>query len=597
MKHIVVASNGSDQSGTGSVANPFATLEAALQYAEPGAQVLLRGGNYLQSARLTVGGTPDAPLIITAYDDEPPCLLGQLDRPTILQLAAPNLVVEGISFCSNQPSADRYPWIHVTAAAQNATLRNITVTRPGRMVELYKAGWKDYGIVVEGEHVTLDGCRVAGMCKGIHLKGKCLGVTVVNCHVGPTIQSNLVIGTSYGVVRGALIAHNLLEGSYQEDGIQFMPDYDAPQIKEDVSNLGTVVYHNVIRSCNENAIDLKGAGLVVLDSNILYNIVGSNDGAVQWNRRAMGAITRGARTSSRRLIERNNVIFNNSSGTRLLSEWKIYNNVFLWNNLDYTGPGSRYMNNVNPPFCGVEQTEGNVLGAAVKNNIIGMHNSADVALLMLPNSRIECDYNLYLGGRWLAKHTRRPTLFTDLAEWQAAQQEMKWPGADEHSLIAPGLAGVRFTNVAEPPRHEHTAYDFSITERSPAYRRGGPLTYTTGAGHSQRLTVQDAGYFTTWFGRQDPDLPEEAIWLNNERYAITGVSYESNTLELNRPVTWQADQPVFWGAAQPHIGLQSPEFSKPLHKSTLRLALELEVNTEMVETLRTLLKDAKVVVG
>src|SRR4029453_12391905 len=134
---------------------------------------------------------------------------------------------------------------------------------------------------------------------------------------------------------GALIAANLLEGSYREDGIQFMPNLTLADSTADISNLGTIIYGNVIRDCNENAVDLKGAGQIVLDGNIVYRICGSNNGGPDWNRRSICAVMRGARASSRQVIERNNVIFNSASGSYLLDEWKHYNNVMLWNNFDF----------------------------------------------------------------------------------------------------------------------------------------------------------------------------------------------------------------------------------------------------------------------
>jgi len=49
---IYVATNGNDQSGTGSINQPFRTINRALQVANPGDKIILRGGIYNERIRI-----------------------------------------------------------------------------------------------------------------------------------------------------------------------------------------------------------------------------------------------------------------------------------------------------------------------------------------------------------------------------------------------------------------------------------------------------------------------------------------------------------------------------------------------------------------
>ena len=93
---FVIAPGGDDR-GAGTVSEPLATVAEASRRASPGDLVLLRGGEYRQSARITRGGSVDAPITFAAYPGERPIFDGSglaLDSgEAIIAVAATSHVV------------------------------------------------------------------------------------------------------------------------------------------------------------------------------------------------------------------------------------------------------------------------------------------------------------------------------------------------------------------------------------------------------------------------------------------------------------------------------------------------------------------------
>jgi len=624
MKSIIVAPNGSDINSAGTELDPFATVEYALKRAEPGDQILIREGEYSESPIISKSGTAMAPITIAAYEDEEPFFVGSRDRSNIFLIDASYVVLENLNLNLVNPSKDKTAWVVITSKASRVTMRMCTLVRPLTDAQLDAAArqreWNDMGIVIEGDNVTIDSCRLAGMFKGVHIKGQCKSPTVTHCYIGPTVQSNIVLGTSKGMTRGALIAFNVLEKSYIEDGIQFIQDFDYKAdsgrtatpaekalMEKDISNIGTIVYRNVIRNHNDNAIDLKGAGDVVIDGNVFYDIKGSNNGPLGsdkkpgWNREARGAIGRGARTSCRQVIVRNNVVYNCNAGIALFDQWKLYNNVILWNNIDAIGGQEDW---VRPNFCGIDQSKGLVMAGSMKNNVIGFHKVADIALPLAHKNDIDIDYNLYAGGRWINRQTKQPTRLNTLESWQTALRTVGFKGYDQHSSVVQSAVALQFVNLlAQPTTRSHEVYDFNSARTSPAYQSGGPLTFTTSAGSGAVVPVKDAGYFTDWFGRTD--VPDELVYMNGKEYKVVKVDYEQNTIKLNKDAEWTANTPVFWGAEKPNRGLQprdiisgppDPDPDPEPQLVPVELQLELSVNSDIADRIRALLTTATITV-
>jgi len=71
-----VATNGT-AGGTGTIGNPFGSIQSAVSAAGPGDTVYLRGGKYREAISITgLNGTSSNPVVFAAYPGEMPILSG-----------------------------------------------------------------------------------------------------------------------------------------------------------------------------------------------------------------------------------------------------------------------------------------------------------------------------------------------------------------------------------------------------------------------------------------------------------------------------------------------------------------------------------------
>jgi hypothetical protein len=122
-------------------------------------------------------------------------------------------------------------------------------------------------------------------------------------------------------------------------------------------------------------------------------------------------------------------------------------------------------------------------------------------------------------------------------------------GKEAHSFTAnPG-----FVNAPEKPVGLHTEFDFHLRTDSPARDAGGPLTTTVGSGSGKQIQVKDAGYFYDGYGVTDGDLIRIG---QNSPVRITLVNYGTNTITVDRSVSWQSGDWVTlpYNGAAPDLG-------------------------------------------
>jgi hypothetical protein len=454
------------------------TLTAILKAAQPGDTIQLSGGNYPGTYDLRIPG-----ITLEPVPNESPKFTGPA-----------------------KPVAGTKPvWLKIWPTAKGTALLNLKLERLG---DITKAkAFNDWGIVVSAPNVTVKGCWLSGMTKGIQIEGKAsTGVTIISNTIDPTYQANIVVGTSYGVVRGLLIIGNVLRNSYIEDGIQFVQDFsEGVDQLTDVSNIGAIVYGNTIEDQAENAIDLKGAAQIVIAENKIRRIAGSNDGPLPpagWNHKSPMSIMHGANASRGqvcRVLIRNNDIEDCSGGIRVFPGWHVVHNRVVNNNFDPTGKA----------WAGIGIVQnGDATEVAVQNN------------------------------------------------------------------LASGNLGV---NVS------FDASSSSILNNPPDLAPGVPLTYTRGAGAGDMLPVQDADYFTDWFGRDD--LPPDVLYLNGERNEVESVDYDGRTVRLDHNATWQDGDAVYWNHPAPMTGIQeeyTPPVGPPVDPPIDPTEPPIEVQTETV---------------
>ncbi|MFC2036980.1 nitrous oxide reductase family maturation protein NosD [Chloroflexota bacterium] len=538
-----VAENGSD-SDPGTLAKPWRTLAHANHNLRPGDTVYVRAGTYDEVIEPRNSGTLGKAITYAGYWNEKVIIAGEGDADKLVFLRdKSHIVVDGFTISYGHPPPGgnrRWPWIRIAGNAQHNVVRNCTIIQEGDPLELFREGYNYWGVFLEGggvKHNLIEDNYVRGVAFGIHLtQGPQYNVVQGN-HIAETGGGNIIVGTSSGVIQGNLIQDNLLELDATSDGIQFTPNQDLPdqERQTDVSNFGTIIRNNVIRYCNEDAIDLKGAAHVVIENNVVYGHVGSSDGPLHgWNRRSQGTIMRGSNTSSRDVIIRRNLIYDSAPGIWAVEGWKIYNNTLVNNNRDYTGSDSEFVRTRRPDFFGVMQWERPADGLAIQNNIIVEHNQAEVVLSMTGDKHI--DHNLYynsrLGARFVNLRDADDWDTLGFSQWQMLLSRYRnITGGDSHSFVADPM----FVNAPERPVGEHEQFDFHLQDDSPAIDAGGPLTRVEGSGSGNQVQVEDAGYFYDGYGVTLGDLIQIG---KNHPVRITAIDYDGNVITVGRSVTW-----------------------------------------------------------
>lgn len=386
------------------------------------------------------------------------------------------------------------------------------------------------GITTQSDYNIVENNYVKGHSVGIIL-GRIAQYNIVrNNTVLDPKWSAIVIGSSYGQMQGNLIENNILCGGVGEDGIQFSRRFDI-EFDED-NNRGVIVRNNIICNNGENAIDLKAAAHIVIEGNIIYGNIGSNDGPFNptgYGRTSWpGGIMKGNPTGSRDVIIRNNVLYDNLGGVSLYAGYKFYNNTLVANNRDYTGPNS----NFKKPglFNGLHSWSSS--GIFIKNNIIGGHNEAEIRKPDGAWGR-GINNNLYFndggakfgryidGGRWE---------IVSFSVWKSLL-DSKVSGADSNSLEADPL----FRNVPDDPAGPHEKFDFRLKPGSPAIDSGTFLTKTLNSGSGTQINVEDAGYFMDGFGITDGDLIQVGSNSNCSRRWVN-----ERACRRNRIGIWEA---------------------------------------------------------
>lgn len=569
MANYYVNPSTGNNSNDGSIGSPWATVNYALGTSSPiaaGDTLYLRGGNYNERITPKKSGTSGNPITVLAYEDETPNLRGASGQENILVLSGVSYLTFGeglyFSYAHSAPGGNRrFPWIQIVSNASNPTsniiLEDFTIERPGweNIETLTASNWNEWGVMLDrANDCIIQRLTIRGTAQGIQLKDECMRATVRNCDIGHTRQSCITLTNSNGVDRAAVIMQNLLHNSAIEDGIQFMQDFSAGDPSTDESNRGTVIAYNIFYNNSENAIDLKGARNIVIHGNVIRGTIGSNDGGLAgWNRQAMGGITRGSSTSTSRVIIRHNIIYDNSGGTRLHSHWKVYNNTFVYNNRDYTGPGSTFEGTI-PEFTGV-RAQSSAPGMGIRNNIFVGHNRSDVSYRAganQPNNEVDTDYNLYGSAKWRDTTSGNPgVLYTTLASWRTRLASNNWRyGKDANSIAVVNHAAIQFKNVPANPTAAHTSYDFGIQPTSPAKGKGGFLTKTVGTGSSTTwITVEDVTWFSNIFDRTDV-LYRDFILVGTTSVgrSVLEIDEANSRIRVDSAVTYSAGTNIYYVA-------------------------------------------------
>jgi hypothetical protein len=570
-----VSTQGND-GWSGSLVSPWRTLSKANASLVAGDTVYVRGGQYTGVIVPTNSGSAGLPIVYTRYEHEVVTLLGESkakkgvvaigwDLSTNSQGAAKSyIIVDGFiiryAFASQLPDAPVFSnrFGHVCVANPQSRfniIRNCVIAQDGDPLDNFKANYRQVGIlVIDALDTRIENNDISGMWLGVLMGG---GPPRRNHIIGNYIHD---IGSSAidcgdpengeGGVQGNVIEYNVLSGSVNEDGIQFEPNYNGAT-STSITNTGTIVRYNIVRNMAENGFDLKGASNLVFEGNVVYGNTGDNDGVVDGYDRTggMGGLMHGAQTTSRDVIVRNNVFYDNYGGILLEKGYKIYNNTLVSNNRDYTGANSSYFSAPGPGFTGMLSYGDSMI--VIKNNIICQQAHGELALNVFAMKGAAIDANLYANSNGVAFADAGGAQFTrySFTAWQQRVAAAGIGGAEAHSLVA----APSFRSVPDHPVSGAAGLDFRLASGSAAIDAGTALTTTTSAGSGRLLQVADAGLFFDGFGATTGDT----IVVANAGWAVvTAVNRTNSTLQIDRSLSWSSGAAVnrpFYGA-NPDIG-------------------------------------------
>lgn len=495
----------------------------------------------------------------------------------------------------------RFGYVHIdNYDSVGIVIKNCKIYQSGNPFDNYVGNFRQTGIMYGGFGATFENNDISGMWLGIWMFNRAPRNVIIRNNNIHDIGSNCIDVGSPGskTLQATLIEKNILGPTINEDGIQFEPWYDTNQIPYDQSsNRGVVIRNNIFKYCAENSIDLKGAGYVLIEDNIAYGSPGQDDGGVkqdfrtgeyvtgsatyaQWkdengnwvietaeNRGGgQGFVALGAGNMAENIIIRNNVAYDNFATMQIYQKFKIYNNTFVNNNRDYTGPNSIW-SPTTVGFLGMlgygnEPPMGTVVGAVVKNNIFTEHNHGEIAVNVYGfGNNLDIDYNLYCnhdsdlmmrdpgGGMWS---------WYSFNDWKNRLNSSNVLGKEEHSILTDT---VRFVSVPIKPVGEIDIFDFNIQADSPAYKTGTAITKTTQAGNGMVIPLDDAEVFSSGYGIVAGD---SVLIGSNSPVNILSIP-TNKSIMVDRSIIWNSGEPVMLTklGIKPNIGATVSTVSPP----------------------------------
>ena len=593
-----------DDSNTGNSLNkPFRTLAKANSVVKPGDTVLVRGGVYNEQIKPAVSGQPNKKITYRGFSGELPEVRGRSGNPVKINDRS-YIVVDGFNLYSpvkTWGAVVRFDGHH--NELRNSIINNPAVT-PGQQESSRVSPHKGFGLVVsKSKFNIIEGNTITGWWQGLGAGSGAADLVVRNNVIAGNVHTQIAIGPRRGGKPDSeLLRHlyegNIIGGSLTSDAIQTEDgkQHNSP-IPRYVNIRGIIIRDNTFYFNAENALDFKAGGDILVEGNTFAGTLGDNDGmgvrsSSTGNTIERGnTITVGSDRKSERVILRHNIFYDNSAGTGVGKEWKIYNNVFAANNRDANGPNSSFM--VNPPGVIPRQTvpqvfKGISLGAGMvaMNNIVIDHKHAAMKIRASGNSdRMHVDHNLYAnvyGSVDFVKgrNAEPGTETLDFNEWRAHMANFRnLTGKDANSFIDDPLfinvprngdAGFPLFNFQQADAYNPVyspvlgfddlerwfPYDFRLQADSPAIDRGGFLTTATNSGnHSRTLKVSDSKLFFDGYGIAGEE--GDRIQIGSEPpVLISSINYGNNTITLAASRSWSRGDNVSlpYNGERPDIG-------------------------------------------
>lgn len=546
-----VAPDGND-ANDGSRSSPWRTINQANGALRAGDTVLVASGTYREPINPARSGTGQAPILYRS-EVRGGARIASAQESGALIADREHIVIDGFSFSVSPPDGRSF-----NIDLQNAryvTVENCRLEGAGSISEIIsmaKGGTQEGAIRVAGgsDNVLRNNVIERYAFQGVKITAQSLRTRVLDNTIRDTYSDSVRIDSGRSTLQGHLVEGNVLSGSLASDGIQTNADFDAVDRKADTSNWGLIIRDNEIFGHGENGIDLKGTRFVLVEGNEIFGNVSDNDGEMDGENTRYGTpggIGKGSGASSDTVIIRHNVIHDNNAGTLATNGWKIYNNTFVGNNRDYTGPESSFNPGGRRQFVGVAG-DGNVERVSVKNNIFVNHGHAELRLH--PDSGVAIDHNLYFNSRgqpMLALQGWEGWEGFDLDSWQNALRAL--PGMSGFDLNS-RVADPKFVAQVVTTHNRRKEIAYALGENSPAIDAGTALTRTASAGSGTSIDLIDAGYFFDGLGIIQGD---QIVVGTSQPVRIIDVDYGANRIRIDRSLRWNAGD----GVSLPYSGSAS----------------------------------------
>jgi hypothetical protein len=443
----------------------------------------------------------------------------------------------------------------VDLTGDHIVFRNNEVTYSGDVVSSYNSsGYRTRGIVLAGAYVTVDSNYVRGMCEGIASSG---GSPRYHTIRGNTVNASawnglLQLATTDGSTAylGVLWEGNDVDTCYGEDCLQFQQNYDgAVNLNR---NRGTVVRGNRFRRAGENLIDLKGAGRVVIEGNVMFTADGDDDGAFAGDQPWSGpGIERGnpaQGVEDRYTTVRGNVIGDASSGRTMATIGsQDANNLYINNrrrlNVSNTSDSTYELKGI--------LVEGNdVQPRMILNDLfVGQPNWVNLYLYNMDgrSTRFDLDHNLYYDSATTARFYHRKTSGATakvygLTAWRTALSNSDYSyitGREQHSLSSnPTFASMPLRAYGYNP-----SWDWSLAAGSPAIGSARCWAFTSASGTGTTIPVTNAYIWSDGFGIVQGDSVK--IGSNIATY-ITSSNPSSETITVAASQTYSSGDSVYF---------------------------------------------------
>jgi hypothetical protein len=560
---VYYVSTAGNDGNAGTEAQPWRTIAKANRTLAAGDVVYVKAGRYHEKIAPAQSGTSDAPIGYYRYANDQVIIDGTGGSLEVVGVGSSYVVLDGLQIENqayltilNQPDY----WVRLSG--NYITLRNCHIMAFGdtysHVNDLHAYS---RGVVVFGQHATIEHCYVRGQQMGVVLAGNAPRYATLRFDtLVAQEQSNIDITSPEdggSQLQGNLIEYCVLDTSFEEDNVQFEPNYQDHTVP---INRGTIIRHCRIGNAAENCLDFKGAANILIEGNLLYGASGDNDGPVDGADDSGGSgFELGAGDVTRYVIVRENVIWDNHTGAKAYDGYRYYNNVFLNNRKSYRGSNGNYAGNDFSGLC-----IWNIVAnrRAVINNIIaGQPNAGVLSCRFDWGAKFLIDNNLYYqeNGPAVFQHRMNGSVLitSSLASWQnilaTAPDYAYLEGKDAHSVEAdPG-----FLNGPSTPVGYETTWNFNLNAISPALQAGRCATEATNAGTlSTTLTVGDPYFFTNGYGATGGDTIRIG---GGEPVSILAIDYSTGTITLDDPRTWRAGDGVhtWYEGSSPNIGLNN----------------------------------------